>query len=61
MLEGPFIMSWPGTIQAGHTSDLLVSSMDIFSTVIELAGAKLPTDRVIDGVNVMPHLDSSDP
>lgn len=57
----PYIMSWPGTITAGRNSDLLVSSMDIFSTAIGLAGGKIPKDRVIDGVNVMPHLDSADP
>ena len=57
----PYIMSWPGTIAAGHTSNLVVSSMDIFPTAIALAGGRIPTDRVIDGVNVMPHLDSADP
>jgi hypothetical protein len=30
--------------------------MDIFATAIAAAGAELPGDRVIDGVNLLPHL-----
>jgi len=52
----PYVMSWPETLPSGQTSDLIVSSMDIFSTTIELAGGKVPQDRVIDGVNLMPFL-----
>ena len=52
----PFVMNWKGTLPNRTTSDLLVSSMDIFATTIELAGAKIPTDRTIDGVNLIPYL-----
>jgi len=52
----PFVMSWPETLPANETSDLIVSSMDIFSTAIELGGGKIPDDRVIDGVNLIPYL-----
>ena len=47
---------WPKHIPAGVTSEAFVTSMDLFSTCIRLAGAKLPTDRVIDGVDVSPVL-----
>jgi arylsulfatase A-like enzyme len=30
--------------------------MDIFQTITDLAGAKLPGDRVYDGVNLMPYI-----
>ncbi|WP_047245465.1 sulfatase-like hydrolase/transferase [Maribacter thermophilus] len=52
----PFVMNWKGTLPAGEVSDLMVSSMDIFTTTVELAGATVPTDRVIDGVNLIPYL-----
>ncbi len=53
----PFVMSWPGVLPQGATNtSATVSSMDIFTTTVELAGGKVPTDRVIDGVNVIPFL-----
>lgn len=53
----PFIMSWPGVLAKGMPdTKTVVSSMDIFSTTVELAGGKVPTDRVIDGVNLIPFL-----
>ena len=53
----PFVMSWPGTLPQGVTdTKSVVSSMDIFSTTVELSGNKLPADRAIDGVNLIPYL-----
>ena len=33
-----------------------VSLMDIFTTVLKLANVEPPTDRVIDGINLLPVL-----
>ncbi|QGJ68403.1 N-acetylgalactosamine 6-sulfate sulfatase [Planctomycetales bacterium 10988] len=52
----PYVMSWPGTLTPARNEDMLVSSMDIFSTTLELAGGVLPQDRKIDGVNLIPYL-----
>lgn len=52
----PYVMSWPGVIEPGVNNDMIVSSMDIFSTTVELAGEQIPSDRVIDGVNLIPYL-----
>ncbi len=52
----PFVMKWPGQLTAGDTYGSPVISLDIFSTAAALAGAKVPTDRIIDGVNLMPHV-----
>lgn len=52
----PYVMSWPGVITPGVDNERIVSSMDIFSTTVELAGASIPNDRVIDGVNLIPYL-----
>lgn len=53
----PFVMSWPGVLPKGITDTTsVVSSMDIFTTTVGLAGGKVPKDRVIDGVNLIPYL-----
>jgi len=36
----PFIVSWPGTIDANKTSDALIDFSDIFPTFLDLAGIK---------------------
>jgi len=53
----PYIVSWPGHLPAGRVDHRQVSSLDILPTAAALAHAKLPTDRVYDGVNLLPFLD----
>jgi arylsulfatase A-like enzyme len=54
-LEGgirvPFIVRWPGHIPAGQVSDQIVHAVDLFPTLAAMAGASVPTDRAIDGVD----------
>lgn len=45
----PAIVSWPGGLPQGVTSDALAHSCDWFPTLAELAGIKVPNDRHIDG------------
>jgi len=52
----PWIVRWPGVVRAGSTSSVPVSSIDIFPTLLELAGAPFPKDRPIDGVSLTPVL-----
>lgn len=52
----PYLMRWPAKIDAGTIKRDPVSTMDIFPTVLAAAGAKLPADRVYDGVDLMPYL-----
>ena len=49
----PGIVRWPGKTQPGTTSDVPVIGSDIFVTAVGIAGAKLPTDRVLDGGNML--------
>ena len=44
----PAIIRWKGKYPKG-TSNSLLSSMDLFPTILTLAGADIPKDRVIDG------------
>ena len=46
------IMKWPDRIPAGVVDHNIVDGTDLFTTFIELAGAKVPEDRVIDGQNI---------
>jgi arylsulfatase A len=49
----PGLVRWPGRIPAGTTSDVPVIGSDMFPTMLALGGARVPSDRVIDGVNVL--------
>ncbi|MFM9963400.1 MAG: sulfatase-like hydrolase/transferase [Planctomycetaceae bacterium] len=53
----PGIVRWPGKAQPGTTSDVPVIGSDIFVTAVGIAGAKLPTDRVLDGGNLLSALE----
>ncbi len=50
----PLIMRWPAKIPSDRISDALVSSVDIFSTFVDAAGAEIPKDREIDGKSLLP-------
>jgi len=52
----PCIAWWPGRIPAGTTCGQLCTTMDLLPTLAFLAGAKTPTDRIIDGHNIWPLL-----
>jgi arylsulfatase len=48
----PCIMRWPDRISPGRTSGELITTLDILPTFAGLAGAKLPGDRVLDGMDM---------
>jgi len=52
----PLVALYPGRMPAGTVSDALIDFSDFMPTFAEAAGAKLPTDRVIDGVSFLPLL-----
>lgn len=52
----PYVAKWPGHILAGTQYKQPVSNIDILPTVVAAAGGSVPTDRVIDGVNLLPFL-----
>lgn len=47
----PAIWWSPGRLPAGRVSDALLTTLDILPTFAALAGAELPQDRVLDGVD----------
>ena len=48
----PAIAWWPGTIPRGTESAELMTMMDLLPTFAAMAGQAVPTDRVIDGMDV---------
>jgi arylsulfatase A-like enzyme len=50
----PFFMKWPGKIPAGTIYPHPVGHVDVFATAAAAAGATMPTDRVMDGVDLVP-------
>lgn len=48
----PLIAWWPGSMAGERTIETPVSALDVFPTVLRLAGLPLPEDRVIDGVSL---------
>ncbi len=50
----PFMMRWPAQITAGSTFAAPISHFDIFATASAAARAPLPTDRPVDGVDLLP-------
>lgn len=52
----PFIARWPGAIPAGTVSTEIATAMDLLPTFARLAGTTEPTDRVIDGKDILPLL-----
>ena len=52
----PGILRWPAGIAPGRVSADVVSNLDLFPTVLHLAGAAVPSDRPIDGKDLRPLL-----
>ncbi|MCL4124580.1 UNVERIFIED_CONTAM: hypothetical protein GTU68_036383 [Idotea baltica] len=55
-MREPAIAWWPGKIAPGQVTQSIASTMDLFVTALKLGGGELPTDRVYDGVDMMPIL-----
>ena len=50
-LRVPFIIRWPNRIPAGRVSNEIVHAVDTYTTFARIAGASVPQDRPIDGVD----------
>lgn len=51
-IKEPFIVRWPGKIQAHTTNDFTGAFWDLYPTFIELAGGTLANDDAIDGISL---------
>jgi arylsulfatase A-like enzyme len=52
----PFLVRWPGRVQAGITCDHLVCLGDFMATVADIVGVDLPPDAAEDSFSLLPLL-----
>ena len=50
----PYFAKWPARIPAGQTIESPVHHFDLYATAAAAAGAPLPADRKVDGVDLVP-------
>ncbi|HUR57647.1 MAG TPA: sulfatase [Opitutaceae bacterium] len=50
----PFIVRWPGQTKAGTANDVPAIHVDIYPTLVAIAGGKMPTSQVFDGESLVP-------
>lgn len=58
-IRSPLIVSWPGVISKHKTYEGMASSLDIFATAVQAAGAKA-SSYPADGKDLLPFLKSGD-
>ncbi|MEM9018096.1 MAG: arylsulfatase, partial [Verrucomicrobiota bacterium] len=52
----PFLVRWPGKVEAGSTSDQLICLTDLFATVADILETNLPAGGSEDSVSFLPAL-----
>ncbi len=55
-IREPMFGFWKGKITAGTKSDIPVTNIDFFPTILEVAGIAKPSDKVLDGQSLLPVL-----
>jgi uncharacterized sulfatase len=52
----PFLAAWPGRLPSNQTRNHPAMGIDLFPTILGLLDLDPPSDRIIDGVDIMPML-----
>lgn len=52
----PFIVVWPGVVQAGAKNNALIMLTDLYPTMIQMGGGSMHADQPLDGVSLVPLL-----
>ncbi|MBW2416859.1 MAG: sulfatase-like hydrolase/transferase, partial [Deltaproteobacteria bacterium] len=55
-LRTPFFVKWPAALPKGTRFAEPVAHVDVFATAAGAAGARVPSDRPMDGVDLIPYL-----
>ncbi len=55
-IREPLIVRWPHKIARGTTCEAPVSSVDFYTTFLDLASAEPPQNQVLDGISILPAL-----
>jgi arylsulfatase A-like enzyme len=54
----PMFVSWPARIPTGTVVEAPAAHVDMFATAADAAGAPLPQDRLIDGIDLLPLIEN---
>ena len=57
----PGIIRWPARIPAHQVSADMASTLDLYATFLAVAGAQVPSDRPVDGMNILSFLEGKSP
>ncbi len=52
----PLAVRWPDVVEPNSSCDVPVTGVDLFPTLARIAGAELPADQALDGVDLTPLL-----
>jgi len=52
----PLIVRWPGVTKARTVSEALVTGVDFYPSLLEIAGIRQPDGQTPDGVSIVPAL-----
>ncbi|WP_372948534.1 sulfatase [Mariniphaga sp.] len=55
-IREPLIVKWPAKIKKGRISEALVTSVDFYPTLLEIAEAETPQEQILDGKSLLPEL-----
>ncbi|MBN1420318.1 MAG: sulfatase [Planctomycetes bacterium] len=55
-IREPWIIKWPGAVRPGSVCDVPVTTVDVFPTVLEMAGVERDPALVLDGESIVPLL-----
>lgn len=55
-IREPMFAYWKNKIKAGTKSDVPVTNLDFYPTILEAAGVKKPGNKILDGDNILPVL-----
>lgn len=60
-LRVPFVAWWPGRLPAGKVTNEFLTALELFPTLLAVAGAKAPEGIVLDGFDLLPVLQGTAP
>ncbi|QCX40321.1 N-acetylgalactosamine-6-sulfatase [Aureibaculum algae] len=56
-IREPFLVSWPNKIKGGRTYDDPIIALDIYPTILSATGIKIPKNKQLDGVDLLPYIE----
>lgn len=58
-IREPMFVHWPGKVKPGTKTDIPVSNLDFYPTLLEVAGIQKPDEKILDGQSIFPVFTSS--